>query len=463
MPGYVHHIQWCVNSAEDVVERLINQFGFSEVASRGREEVLVQSGHTRFLISQACSRKDVKDGNSKDGCHYPSLSCARGHEGDHIDTVFNICLEVGDVDLVSCRMRDHGSKIIHQPTNIENSDGKVRYAVVSSPCENVIHSLVNTNQFTGVFLPGFIPSYTQGEEAIFINQGDSWRTSFMDHIAVVVRPGQSPAILDWYRNTCGMRRFLVNKDDHPQEGTVIGAEVGLRLTSGEFMSEWLCQEEGVSWPTDQNHNQMEDIRNFKLVLAEPLPEPKSSHVHNFIRHNNGGGLQHIGLCSTNIVSTVKEMTRRGANFRNPPPTYYTLPGKMEEIMEIECDNETFKSLGILIDKEANSAEDLQNATPDCCNATPDDSNDTSKVCNGTHDDSYLLQTFTKPLFERETFFLEVIERRGARGFGSGNILALAQSIMAMNESNKLESSQQQLDYSKKQEIANTSKLTSFEE
>jgi len=141
----------------------------------------------------------------------------------------------------------------------------------------------------------------------------------------------------------------------------------------------------------------------------------------FIKNHNGGGLQHIGLCSNNIVSTVREMTKSGAQFRNPPPTYYTLPGKMKEISEIENDPDTFKSLGILIDKEANCAEDAKEACDDT---------EVSEKSDAV-EESYLLQTFTKPLFEKETFFLEVIQRRGARGFGTGNILALAQSIMAM--------------------------------
>ncbi len=35
--------------------------------------------------------------------------------------------------------------------------GEVDYAVVTSPCDNVIHSLVNTSRYTGLFLPGFLP------------------------------------------------------------------------------------------------------------------------------------------------------------------------------------------------------------------------------------------------------------------------------------------------------------------
>ena len=39
------------------------------------------------------------------------------------------------------------------------------------------------------------------------------------------------------------------------------------------------------------------------------------------------------------------------------------------------------------------------------------------------------QIFSHPLFAEDTFFLELIQRRGSRGFGGGNILALAQSIL----------------------------------
>lgn len=40
-----------------------------------------------------------------------------------------------------------------------------------------------------------------------------------------------------------------------------------------------------------------------------------------------------------------------------------------------------------------------------------------------------MQVFTTPIFEEDTFFLEVIQRCGARGFGAGNITALAKSII----------------------------------
>ena len=43
----------------------------------------------------------------------------------------------------------------------------------------------------------------------------------------------------------------------------------------------------------------------------------------------------------------------------------------------------------------------------------------------------MLQIFSFPLFQRDTFFLEIIQRHNSSGFGSGNIRALAQSIIEM--------------------------------
>ena len=46
---------------------------------------------------------------------------------------------------------------------------------------------------------------------------------------------------------------------------------------------------------------------------------------------------------------------------------------------------------------------------------------------------FLLQIFTKPVFEVDTFFMEIIQRKGATGFGAGNIKALALSIIEMQK------------------------------
>ena len=43
-------------------------------------------------------------------------------------------------------------------------------------------------------------------------------------------------------------------------------------------------------------------------------------------------------------------------------------------------------------------------------------------------DGYLLQIFSKPVEDRPTLFYEIIQRKGAKGFGKGNFRALFESI-----------------------------------
>lgn len=49
------------------------------------------------------------------------------------------------------------------------------------------------------------------------------------------------------------------------------------------------------------------------------------------------------------------------------------------------------------------------------------------------DNGYLLQIFTKPVQDRPTLFLEVIQRHNHNGFGAGNFKALFEAIEAEQE------------------------------
>jgi 4-hydroxyphenylpyruvate dioxygenase len=89
---------------------------------------------------------------------------------------------------------------------------------------------------------------------------------------------------------------------------------------------------------------------------------------------------------------------RGIEFLNAPASYYeTLKDRVGEIDE---DITELAKWGILVDRES---------------------------------EGYLLQIFTKPVQDRPTLFFEVIQRKGAKGFGKGNFQALFESIEAEQE------------------------------
>ena len=51
-----------------------------------------------------------------------------------------------------------------------------------------------------------------------------------------------------------------------------------------------------------------------------------------------------------------------------------------------------------------------------------------KVLVDRDEEGYLLQLFTQPLEDRPTLFIEIIQRKGSRGFGQDNFQALFESI-----------------------------------
>jgi 4-hydroxyphenylpyruvate dioxygenase len=131
----------------------------------------------------------------------------------------------------------------------------------------------------------------------------------------------------------------------------------------------------------------------KFPINEPAPGKKKSQIDEFLEFYGGPGVQHLALLTGDIVSTVRALRANGVRFLRVPDTYYAdLRGRVGPIEE---DFRDIQELGILVDRD---------------------------------DEGYLLQIFTKPVQDRPTVFYEIIQRRGARGFGLGNFKALFEAL-----------------------------------
>lgn len=132
---------------------------------------------------------------------------------------------------------------------------------------------------------------------------------------------------------------------------------------------------------------------IKFPLNEPAPGKKKSQIEEYLEFYHGPGAQHIAMSTTNIIETVSELQRRGVHFLRVPTSYYEeLQGRVGKIDE---DVKELGKLGILVDRD---------------------------------EDGYLLQIFSKPIEDRPTLFLEIIQRKGAKSFGKGNFKALFEAI-----------------------------------
>ncbi|MDG1571667.1 4-hydroxyphenylpyruvate dioxygenase [Robiginitalea sp. M366] len=138
---------------------------------------------------------------------------------------------------------------------------------------------------------------------------------------------------------------------------------------------------------------------IKFPINEPAEGRKKSQIEEYIDFYNGAGVQHLALATDNIIETVTALRNRGVEFLTVPATYYE--DVLDRVGEIDEDLAPLRELGILIDRD---------------------------------DEGYLLQIFTKPILDRPTLFIEIIQRKGAKSFGKGNFKALFEAIEREQES-----------------------------
>ncbi|KAM1218856.1 hypothetical protein ACFX13_046811 [Malus domestica] len=189
------------------------------------------------------------------------------------------------------------------------------------------------------------------------------------------------------------------------------------FTGFHEFAEFTAEDVGTS---ESGLNSVVLANNEEMVLF-PMNEPvygtkRKSQIQTYLEHNEGAGVQHLALGSEDIFRTLREMRSRsgvgGFQFlpAPPPPTYYrNLKKRVGDVLTDEQIKEC-EELGILVDRD---------------------------------DQGTLLQIFTKPVGDRPTIFVEIIQRVGCMlkdeegkihqkggcgGFGKGNFSELFKSI-----------------------------------
>lgn len=128
-----------------------------------------------------------------------------------------------------------------------------------------------------------------------------------------------------------------------------------------------------------------------FTIIEPGPGP-AGQISQFLANNGGEGIQHIAFRVPNAVRAVDDIAKAGVEFLSTPHAYYEGLNQHAEYRHRISDLE---ERGLLVD---------------------------------TDHDGALFQVFTRSTHPQGTLFYEVIERDGARTFGSGNIRALYEAV-----------------------------------
>jgi 4-hydroxyphenylpyruvate dioxygenase len=189
----------------------------------------------------------------------------------------------------------------------------------------------------------------------------------VDHCVGNVGLGDMDRFVDFYRDVLGFSQ-LIHYDDK-----VIHTEYSALMSK-----------------VMQNGN-----GRIKFPINEPATGKKKSQIQEFLDYYGDAGTQHIALRTTDIVGTVRVLRERGVEFLGMPHAYYE--SLADRVGDVGVPMETLEELGIEADRD---------------------------------EEGYLLQIFTRPVQDRPTFFFEIIERHGSRGFGVGNFKALFEAIEA---------------------------------
>lgn len=348
------HVEFYVGNAKQAAHFYRTAFGFEPYAYAGPE-----TGRTDS-VSYVMKQKDIfivltTGLNSR----HPACEWVNRHG----DSVHDIALRVSDPTTALAIAleggREYGAQEAYSPRVLTGEGGTLRVAGLRTYGET-IHTLIDRSGYNGLWAPGFVPLKLPA-----ITASKSAGLILIDHIVGNVPEGKMDQVAKFYESTFGFMTFVeFNETDISTQFSALKSKVV----------------RSKNW-------------RVKMPINEPAKGLRKSQIDEYLQFNEGPGVQHIALLTTNIIDTVRTLRENGVEFLPVPDNYYeALPARVGKITE---DIKALAELGILVDRD---------------------------------EEGYLLQLFTRPIEDRPTFFFEIIQRHGAVGFGQGNFQALFESI-----------------------------------
>jgi 4-hydroxymandelate synthase len=199
--------------------------------------------------------------------------------------------------------------------------------------------------------------------------------------AIVMEPG----------STAGAGQDLLRSIDHAAvcvPAGELGATVafheqvfGFRVTFEEYIE---IGDQGVMSKVVQSPS-----GGVTFTILEPDLTRQAGQIDDFLAWHDGAGVQHIAYLTSDIVHAVRTFAERGVEFAETPASYYDMLSARLGTTNIEV--EALRPLSILVDRDHWG---------------------------------HMYQIFAKSTHIRHTYFTELIDRHGARTFGTSNIPAL---------------------------------------
>eukprot|EP00898_Chlorokybus_atmophyticus_P006688 jgi/Chlat1/701/Chrsp104S01202 len=382
-----HHIEFWTTDATNAYRRFSWGLGMQHIASSD-----IVSGNTK-CSSHAIKSNDLifaftapyhpsVDSGRPEMCGWPGYEQQKAMDfvGKHGLAVRAVAISVADAFAAHAASVEHGAISVLEPQKlVDEATGTSMEMAEVHLYGDVVVRYVS---FNGEFSGPFLPNF-----AAVNSPPLSYGLTRLDHAV-----GNVPKLIP-------------------------AAEYLSKFTGFHEFAEFIAEDVGT---VDSGLNSMVLASNNEMVLF-PINEPtfgtkRKSQIQTYLEHNVGPGLQHLALMCTDILTTLREMRQRthcgGFDFMpRPSDAYYRkLPERVGEDTFTPEQLKQIEELGILVDRD---------------------------------DQGILLQIFTKPLGDRPTVFIEIIQRVGCEekdecgrvyqkggcgGFGKGNFSELFKSI-----------------------------------
>ncbi|KAG5918252.1 hypothetical protein E4U42_006936 [Claviceps africana] len=373
--GY-DHVTWWVGNAKQAAAYYVHLFGFEHVAYRGLEtgsryfaSYVVANRDVRFVFTSPLrSAAHLPDGEAMTPEDLQLLRDMHAHLERHGDAVKDVAFAVDDVEGVYRKAVGEGAVAVQEPRVLldDDRDGGVVTAVIRTYGDTT-HTLVQRGRYSGPFLPGFRAA-TNSPATV---RAPDVRLVRIDHCVGNQDWDGMVSACAFYERCLSFHRFW--SVDDKQICTDFSALSSIVMASPNNL--------------------------VKMPINEPAAGKKKSQIEEYVLFNAGPGVQHIALLTHDIIDAVTSLRARGVEFIAVPPSYYhTMRQRLKterRSWALREDLDTLERLNILIDYD---------------------------------EGGYLLQLFTKPLMDRPTVFIEIIQRNDFDGFGAGNFKSLFEAI-----------------------------------
>ncbi|KAH6606678.1 4-hydroxyphenylpyruvate dioxygenase [Trichoderma cornu-damae] len=371
--GY-DHVTWWVGNAKQAAAYYTALFGFETTAYRGLEtgcryfaSYVVCNDGVRFVFTSPLrSEAHLPEDEPISEADRKLLKAMHAHLERHGDAVKDVAFEVDNVEAVYGKAVAEGAVAVQGPAVSKDDGGSVVTAVICTYGDTT-HTLINRRGYSGPFLPGFRAGSRLASSV------DLPRVPLVriDHCVGNQSWNEMVSACAFYEQCLSFHRFW--SVDDSQICTEFSALNSIVMASPNNL--------------------------VKMPINEPAPGKKKSQIEEYVIFNSGPGVQHIALLTPDIITSVSALRARGVEFINVPPTYYdTMRQRLKtekRNWQLAEDLDTIQRLNILIDYD---------------------------------ESGYLLQLFTKPLMDRPTVFIEIIQRNNFEGFGAGNFKSLFEAI-----------------------------------